>query len=508
MSALRRLSALVAVGALLATAVEAAPATASANPGGTVFVNTVPATPGISIDVDGTVLTTGTDGSISMFDPNLNGIASRVSLAGETTAAGDAVRLTRVVPGPHVRYESHLFVGLEITSAVRLRLVRGNSDVDPASVSRLRLRSAAGNVLDVNPRATPVVSLLARRALLQHGALVAQAVTWSVARIEVAPGVAVTTARARFDPLDAGTWTLSLQTVHGIAIIETVPAVAGVVLSVDGATVTTDQQGQARAPVADVNHVADRLQLGGPDAAGGFQVSNMRVNRLPPGTVRVRHIVVALDVRRPVLLRFVDARGRPVPPSRITDVTFTAGSITTRLHGAELSAANSMAARQATREATGWQEVPITYTLRSVHLNGGEAVFNGRQRFQAATSGLWTISLAVFTLTVTAHDALFGSQLGSRMVITSPDGSTVPMELSSELPRTTPSLVRGLYTVRVESAVLAGRASVLVSRDERIDLRVVTLWDTIAFVVTALAVLAGAVLGGRRLARRRTGRTS
>jgi hypothetical protein len=63
--------------------------------------------------------------------------------------------------------------------------------------------------------------------------------------------------------------------------------------------------------------------------------------------------------------------------------------------------------------------------------------------------------------------------------------------------------VRGLYSVRIDSAVLAGTASVLVSRNEAIDLRVVTLWDAAAFVTAVLLIVVGAVLGGRRMSRRR-----
>jgi hypothetical protein len=130
-------------------------------------------------------------------------------------------------------------------------------------------------------------------------------------------------------------------------------------------------------------------------------------------------------------------------------------------------------------------------------------VFNGRQRFSPSSSGTWNISLAVFTLTVTAHDAFFGSQLGSHLVITRPDGQELSMQLSSAGPRRTPSMVRGLYSVQIDAAVLAGRASVLVSRNEQIDLRVITLWDAAAFLLLVLLIIVGAVLGGRRMARRR-----
>jgi hypothetical protein len=296
---------------------------------------------------------------------------------------------------------------------------------------------------------------------------------------------------------------LSLQPVHGVVSVGTVPAVAGVTFSLDGATMTTDARGRATAPVDDLNDVSDRLKLATPNASGGMAVSNMRVSKLPPLVVHQRRVLVALDVRRPVSLRFVDLAHHAVPASRISDITLSAGSNSVRLLGQELSSPAALLTQQATKVGTDWQPRGITYTLRSVRIDGGQAVFNGRQRFSPSSSGTWNISLAVFTLTVTAHDAFFGSQLGSHLVITRPDGQELSMQLSSAGPRRTPSMVRGLYSVQIDAAVLAGRASVLVSRNEQIDLRVITLWDAAAFLLLVLLIIVGAVLGGRRMARRR-----
>jgi biopolymer transport protein ExbD len=65
------------------------------------------------------------------------------------------------------------------------------------------------------------------------------------------------------------------------------------------------------------------------------------------------------------------------------------------------------------------------------------------------------------------------------------------------------SLVRGLYQMRVDSAVLAGSTTVLVSRNDAIDLRVVTLLDVVLIVLVVLVVLIAAVVGGGVMARRR-----
>jgi hypothetical protein len=501
MSGRRRLTAAIA-SLLLVAGMGAAPSTAASS-AGTVYVSTVPAVPGLAIDIGGVVQTTGPDGSAVAAVSNINGMPSRVRLAGTTTPAGDPVRLTRVVLGRHVPHESHLTLGLEISSLVRLRLGAGTSGVAPQSVHRLRLHSVAGEIRDLDPQKVRSVTLLARRAMFQHGVLTAQRVTWSVDRIAVVPGVAVTTAHAAFDPLRHRTWRLSLEPVHGDVVIRTVPAVAGAVFSLDGATIATDARGRAKAPVDDLNDVSDRIRLASQEAAGGLQVSNMRVSKLPPLVVHQRRVLVAFDVRRPIVFRFIDLAGHSVPSARISDLTMSSGSTTVRYLGPELGVPMPLLTRQASKIGSAWQTRPITYTLRSVRIEGGEAVFNGRQTFVPSSSGEWRITLAVFTLVVTAHDAFFGNQLASRLEFTRPDGSRLPLHLSSNSGRRTPSLVRGLYSVQIDSAVLAGRASVLVSRNEAIDLRVVTLWDAVVFLLVVLLIVVGAVFGGRRMARRR-----
>ena len=488
---------------LLVVSTGGAPAAAQRSAAGTVYVSTIPAVAGLAIDIGGVVQQTGPDGSAIVRLADINGMPHRVSLATGTTPAGDAVSLTRVVPGRHVPHESHLSLGLDLTSRVRLRLGQGTSGVPSSSVHRIRLHSVTGQVLEVDPQKHPTVSLLARRTMLQRGVLAVQRVTWSVDRLAVVPGVAVTTQHVKFDPLGHRTWPLSMEPVHGVVTIRTVPSVAGVVFSLDGATITTGADGRAEAPVDDLNDVADRLRLAAPDAAGGLQVSNVRVTKLPPRVVHQRRVLVAMDVRRPVAFRFVDLAGHPVPLSRITDLTLSAGAASVRLIGSELTVPAPLLTEQATKIGTDWQTRSITYTLRSVRIDGGQAVFNGRQRFTPSSSGTWRIALAVFTLTVTAHDAFFGSQLASHLEITRPDGSRLPLSLSASQARRTPSLVRGLYSVQIDSAVLAGRASVLVSRNEAIDLRVVTLWDAVAFIAVVLLIVVGAVLGGRRMSRRR-----
>ena len=69
----------------LTLAVLLAAGSASAAAGSTagrVFLQTVPALPGVHLLVDGRTVTTGPDGSAAVAVADLNGVASRVRLAG------------------------------------------------------------------------------------------------------------------------------------------------------------------------------------------------------------------------------------------------------------------------------------------------------------------------------------------------------------------------------------------------------------------------------------------
>jgi hypothetical protein len=113
------------------------------------------------------------------------------------------------------------------------------------------------------------------------------------------------------------------------------------------------------------------------------------------------------------------------------------------------------------------------------------------------------VRLAVFSLTVTAHDVLFGAGVSSRVSVTRPDGSAYTVHLGAGSATVLTSMVRGLYAVDVHEAVVGARTTVLVSRNDRVDVRIMTPLDAVVIAVAGLLLVVAAVFGGRRLARRR-----
>jgi hypothetical protein len=508
MSSLRRpvaslVTALLAVPAwLVLCALALHPAAASS--AGTVFLSTVPSIPGVTFDVQGVAVTTDGSGSASLSLGNINGVASSVRLAGNAVPGGSTVRIDRIVPGGHVPHESHLSVGLDVTSPVVIQLLKADSHIPPSHVRQLQLHSITGQKFAIDPRRQVHVNLQSRKIHFVHGSLQAQPVTWAVEGVQADPGIAVTTSGPRFDPYGHGTWVVRLAPVAGTVRIKTVPSTPDVQFDLNGTSLTTGPDGTAVGPLANLNNVKDNLRLASSDA-GDNVVSGLRVSKVPSHAQHERQVVAAIDVRRYVQLHFIDSRGTPVRSSLITQIGLSTGSgVLTTLVGSEVTAPVLLLTQVASRVGTEWGSRPVTYALSSVRIAGANAVFTGRQRFAPLTDGAaWTIHLAVFQMELTVRDALFGARIATRTVITRPDHTRMSTDVSSKAPRVISGMVRGLYTVQIDSAVVGGTTSVLVSRDEPIELRVITLLDTLVIALAGAILLPAVVVLGIVVARRR-----
>ena len=485
---------------LLGLAPVSAPAHASS--AGTVFIATVPQLAGVTFDVGGVAVVTRGDGTAVVSLPDINGVASTVALARTVLPDGTALKIDRIVPAPHVPHQSHLSVGLDVTSPAKIALLQGNSHIPPSHVTQLDLHAITGQRIKVDPRQPRVLHLLSREIRYVHGQLQAQPVTWAVEGTKADPGISVTTVEPRFDPFGHRIWRVRLTPVAGTVRVATVPRTAGVQFDLGGSSLTTGRNGIGIASVPDLNYVKDDLTLAS-STAGAYQVSALRVSKVASVVAKQRRLIAAIDVRRGVSLRFVDSHGRRVPAARVGEVDLTAGSgLVTTLIGSEIAAPALLLTKVADHIGSGWGTRTVTYSLAKVRINGANAVFTGRQRFTPLDGATWTIHLSVFSVTLTVRDALFGSAIGTRTVITRPDGSTLAQSVPSGTPAVLSGMVRGLYTLKIDAAVLGGTTSILVSRNDTVQLRVITLLDAVLIGLGGALILPAVVLVGVTLTRR------
>jgi hypothetical protein len=480
----------------------------AASAAGTVYLQTVPALAGVRLAVGSNSVTTTSDGSASLGVDQLNGIARRVAVATQYLDANTRVALSKVAVLPHsAAHQSRLEVGLDVFSTVRVQLNSGHTGVATSAVRSVRLRSVTGSVVTVDPHRTRPVSLLSRRTTLVHNVLTAQAVTWYVERIAAGPGVALTTATPRLDPFTKRTWALTLETVHGKLDIATVPPTSGALFVIDGAVAVTGRDGRATAPVANLNGVESRLRLAAP-AAGDVVVSLLKVSKVKPPASFQRSVIAALAVRRPVSLRFLDLAGSSVSADRISGVQVEGNGTVVQLSGSQITNPFLVLAEQATRVRNDWRVRHLSYAISSVRIDGTDVVFAGAQQFEPTNAVVWPVHLSVFRLTVTAHDALLGLRVGSHLVITRPDRTAYSAHVAGSGSSTVvPSVARGEYDFQFSAAVLGSHTVLRVSRDDSVDVRVVTVLDVLLIVALVVALAVSAACGGGYLARRRERRT-
>jgi|GEM_PF-2234972 hypothetical protein len=472
---------------------------------GTVIIQTVPAIGGVRLLVGSIPVTTQSNGSATVAVPDVSKLATTISLASTALDDRNTLTLAYVQAGAYsVKYERRLTIGLDVTSQVALQISAGTTGVAPNTVQAVHLHSVTGLTTTVDPQSTSTVTLLSRQTRLVAGVVTSQVVTWTVDSVVAAPGISITTQQANVDPLASAVWSLVLQPVKGTVVIDTVPAMAHVSFVLEGASFTTDAQGHATAPVADLNGINTGLRLASPES-GGSTLSLLRVFGLPPAGPFQRHVIAALSVSRAVSLTFTGSDGQPFPADHVAEVDLNGGGQTVRVTGARIHDPVSLLAQQARLVDGTWQTQEITYTVAKATADGSDAVFAGQQRFNPS-SGTWPISLSVFTVTVTVRDVLFGTRVTSAAEMTRPDGVRYSVQLVGGRPTLLRSVVRGQYTLTTRSAVLGANSKILVSKNSDVELRVVTLADVIIIGLLLLGLAVAVVMVGVVMSRRATKR--
>lgn len=464
-------------------------------------IQTVPAAAGVELLVGSAHVRTDRQGAAELHDAAASDARSAVRLVRGVAGDGSTIVISKLARRALPDGATLLQVGLDVSSKVLVRIAPGASGADPSAVRSVRLHAVTGQVLTVDPQRAVPVTLLARRTRLAHGSLSTQRVTWSVERVLAGEGVALSTTTSRFDPLGHSLWTLTLQAVRGTLEIDTVPVTPGATFLVDGGTVTTDSRGHAAAPVADLNDVDSRLRLAEP-AAADRMLSLAEVHRVRSRVTGTRHVEAVLTVRRAVTVSFRDAAGRPFDSGRVSELVLRAGGTTTTHAGADLNEPLDLLTSTVSREHGRWVARPVLYSVVSASVDGSNAVFAGKQRFAPGSANSWPVMLAAFDLEVTVHDLLLGSRVATRAVIRRPDTSTQDVQLGSGSATVLPALARGLYDITLDAAVVGGSTTVLVSRDDAVDLRVLTRTDAVLLGTGGIGLATGLVVLGSALARR------
>ncbi|MFH8624258.1 hypothetical protein ACH4A8_20650 [Streptomyces vietnamensis] len=296
----------------------------------------------------------------------------------------------------------------------------------------------------------------------------------------------------------------------------TVPAVPGVRLVFAGTSLVTGSDGTASyTGVRTADRQSLRLLDTSVDTPGArYHFTRWAGQRDPDQTFRSRvdglplradyTVTAGFTVQYPVTVSFTDQHGTPLDPSLVSAVKVKGSDArTTDLSVSGTTWLNGIVPVYRNSRLT---PVPVDYTLRSLVYDGAELADAGRQGFRPGPDRHLTFTGAFHDLTVTAHDALFGSATGGRATVTGPGGKATTVTLGPDHTAVLTHLPRGRYTVEVKApGGSTNPREIQLSQSVTADVTVVSRTDLLVLAGTGL-LLVGIPVAIRL--RRRTRRTA
>jgi hypothetical protein len=155
----------------------------------------------------------------------------------------------------------------------------------------------------------------------------------------------------------------------------------------------------------------------------------------------------------------------------------------------------------------GVRSRPIEYAVERVEIDGANVVHRSQRRFFPLRAARVRVPLLLYSARFVATDALFGGRGGRAVLLRYPNGRIARLPLRDGIARAV-GLPRGQYRVQADAPGYAFERPLWLSRDQVVDLRIVSYLD-FAVVFGGLAMVAlGLLLAGRPLLRRRLRRVA
>ena len=288
------------------------------------------------------------------------------------------------------------------------------------------------------------------------------------------------------------------------------PALAGLRFSVAGETVRTRGNGVARVYVDRPGTYAISVPSE-QDSSGGQHVRFARwaddsftASRSVTVRAPVTRLEAGFTVQYPVAFRFVDRQLNTVDPARVESVTITNSLGQERTFSGTARRQVLMGSRVA-RLATGLAESEVQYSVTRVTVDGMNVVNRGQQRFYPRRTPSFQVQLLFYSAHVRARDAFFRFPIGSGVRLTYGNGKVEHYRLGSGADLVLPALPRGRYEITVEGGGVSITRPLDLSRDQDVDLAVLSYLDLAVAAGTIVLFTLGLLLAGRPTLRSRLG---
>lgn len=291
-----------------------------------------------------------------------------------------------------------------------------------------------------------------------------------------------------------------LAVAPAVVTIETVPAVPGVRFQLDDRVFTSGQDGFAHITV---DYAGDyRLVILPWDASDARQLIFKRWQDQTFETERVINVSrsvdfeAGFDMTQRVQPSFADLSGHVVDPARITSTTFKGSNGTTVTFAG--AAPQQLPVTRLTVRLQHLEAQDVQYYVQSVVVDGSNVVNQSQQRFDQTSGEQWPIELLLYSIQVKTRDAFFGMRVGTGVEVEYPNSTKVVLPLDEQASALIGPLARGAYKMRVVGASgIAPVTPVALSRDQTLDLLVITDFNVAITLVVLITIALGLLFWGR-----------
>jgi hypothetical protein len=284
--------------------------------------------------------------------------------------------------------------------------------------------------------------------------------------------------------------------ISGSLMVRAIPAWSGIVYELDGETFVSDDKGVVRIDVKRWStDLRSRITIHDAynDNGSRASFSNWRAWLSPHS----RDVFATFRISDPVTFSFIDMDGIPVDNATIDSIVIksTTGDIVT-MTGQQLAEPVLLTSTVITTPE-GLFNKPITYVIDGVYIDGANVVHRAQQRTTFEKSRHWEIKLLFYGVKFHASDAFFGSPLGKEIVVEAADGTRQHLTIDEKGEAVIPRLPRGEYNVSVVGAGYSPPRPIMVSRDQVVELEVISHLDVALVLALAVMAVSGLLIIGR-----------
>jgi hypothetical protein len=286
----------------------------------------------------------------------------------------------------------------------------------------------------------------------------------------------------------------------GTISVNSIPRVAGFTFIWSGRAYTTASDGTVKLPTKPQTC----------DLSEQFQAHTEPIG-LPGGRSRAvfaswkrrntSQYTAAFRIEYTVSLSFIDLQKRPMSPAKLESVRLKSslGSHVDMKPGDTVWLTGSRVVPQ----PGGLVTKRVYWTVDTVKVLGVNVVVSGRDKFFPDRNSRPIAHLLFFNATFRAHDLLFGFGTGSGVKLRFPNGDVKEYKFGKSNRLSVDHLPRGDYKVTPVAPGLALGSPVAITRNQFVDVKVLSYLDILVIALAGIALAVGLVWVGRRSRARR-----